>query len=322
MKTLRILGGTHAGATLRLTRNEHLIGAGDDADIHLSDWTLEPMTLQLRPGQASLLRPTAGGAAGARVLKDLVPHRAGRVVLCIGPRSAAWPGDAALMAGLLRLEAASQRRWRSQGRGVAVGGLLASAGLMAALGAVGLQPAQPSEASAATSPRGFQAAPLAARLSQQLADAGLTGAEVQSHGRRVTVVGLLDNTAELTRLRHLLAGSGADLRVAAASDLAAAIAEALAEPGLSVRHLGGGHFAIDGQTHDRQRLDLAAQRLGADLAPHVRGIEVRAQQPAERRLAAGAAVLDSEGLGYLTDARGTRHLSGPGLLPLDPPAAR
>lgn len=319
MKTLRILSGKHAGADLRLSRDESLIGASDDADIHLSDWTLEPMTLQLRPGQPSLLRPAAGGAVGVRVLKDLVPHRMGRVVLCVGPRSAAWPGDAALMAGLLRLEAASRRRWRAHGRGAAVGGLLASAGLMAAVGAIGLQPAAPG---AGTGGSGFQAAPLAARLSQQLADEGFSGTQVQTHGQRLSVVGLLDDAAELVRLRQRLAGSGAELRVAAASDLAAAIAEALAEPGLSVQHLGGGHFAVDGQTRDRPRLDLAAQRLGADLAPHVRGIEVRAQAAVERHLAAGAAVMDSEGLGYLTDARGTRHLSGPGLLPLDPPSPR
>jgi type III secretion protein D len=319
MKQLRILTGRHAGAQLALTQPQYRLGAGGDADILVSDWTADPLLLQVDGDHG--VTATAGGtaAAAARTLADFEPCRFGDVVLCTGPHDAAWPADMQLLERLMRppVPAAAVRR-------AGPSGVLAATGVVATLTVAGLFLFLVSHQADAARDR-MPPEPLGDQVLRAVRSSTRADVAVLPQGERVVVEGLLDSSADVAAMRQLLArfpGEYIEHRYAAANEVAQSIDDALASPDLAVAYRGRGVFEVTGRTQQPDQVRRAASRIAADLAPLVRGIEVVAAevQPPDR--VPVDAMLSGHGLQYVQTRDGAKHLSilpGPIVELIDPP---
>lgn len=96
-RQLRILTGYHAGARLDLPPGRHIIGADEQADVHISDWHGDPVTIAFaEDGTVTLASATNVGDTPV-VMGDFVPARRGDIVLCVGPGDAPWPAEVKLL---------------------------------------------------------------------------------------------------------------------------------------------------------------------------------------------------------------------------------
>ncbi|MHA7338553.1 type III secretion system protein, partial [Burkholderia pseudomallei] len=111
MKLLRILTGLHAGVEIALDAGEHRIGAGEDAEIRITDWRDGDLLLSIDAQGVTRARRAAGmppetaadrfDADGSPLLMlDFVPVPFGETALCVGPERGAWPSDLELLATL------------------------------------------------------------------------------------------------------------------------------------------------------------------------------------------------------------------------------
>ncbi|REE93339.1 hypothetical protein [Cupriavidus plantarum] len=105
-RQLRILTGYHAGARLDLPRGRHTIGAGDQADVDISDWHGDPVVIAFEEdGTVTLVSATNVGETPI-VMADFVPARRGDIVLCVGPADAPWPAEVKLLEAMFAPAAA------------------------------------------------------------------------------------------------------------------------------------------------------------------------------------------------------------------------
>ncbi|MGF6612968.1 type III secretion protein D [Paraburkholderia sp. WSM4175] len=102
MKALRVLTGLHAGAQISVAPGSYCIGGADDADICISDWQVEPITLTLGEDGVTRLYSVHGDEV---LVADFVAVPFGDVVFCLGPQDGAWPSDLELLAGLWKTAA-------------------------------------------------------------------------------------------------------------------------------------------------------------------------------------------------------------------------
>ncbi|MBN3851621.1 secretion protein SctD [Paraburkholderia sp. Ac-20342] len=97
MKALRVLTGTHAGAQVQLTSGSYRIGGAEDADLCITDWTVDDVTLVVGEEGVTRLQSSNGDEV---LVADFVAVPFGDVVFCVGPEDADWPRDLDLLAGL------------------------------------------------------------------------------------------------------------------------------------------------------------------------------------------------------------------------------
>ncbi|MBN3825119.1 secretion protein SctD [Burkholderia sp. Ac-20384] len=97
MKALRVLTGTHAGAHIPLASGVFRISGDDDADICISDWTVDEVKLVI---DESGLSSIESSNLDKVLVADFVAVPFGDVVFCVGPDGADWPRDLDLLAGL------------------------------------------------------------------------------------------------------------------------------------------------------------------------------------------------------------------------------
>ncbi len=315
MKSLRVLGGHHAGAQLRLHQRLLRIGNDDEADIQITDWQHAPVQLINDEGAPLMWLALDGkdGQAAAQPLPDFEPRRFGGVVLCVGPTAAAWPSDLELLERLLRPAmpaaaaaaavsvSAATLAMRPLGRAWTAGGAAL------ALALAGLLAFSAMRSSAVTKPQ----APLAQRVRDVLAGAGGGGLAVRMVGPRASVEGLLEGSADVARVRAALQVFGRDdllHRYSAADDVARALADAAASPRVTVRHAGGGVFTVRGQTADKARLQEILRRVATDLGTQIQRLDLDLTQDSTPVRTASTAALMGEGIRYVELPGGRRHL--------------
>jgi type III secretion protein D len=313
MKQLRILTGRHAGARLRLQARRYRIGAGDDADLQITDWQHAPVVLQVDEGAAATLWSADEAAQPLGTLADLSPRRFGDVALCIGEAEGPWPGDMELIARLMRPTpaaapaAAKARGALPTGRRALIGMVLGSTALLAGFTTVVVRA---SNGASSTAPK----LTLQARVWRAVEATHLPGIVVRPQGGQVIVEGLLSDDASLARLRSALQPFAAEPivhRYAAATDVARSITEALGNPGLAASYRGQGVFVVDGSTQGLDKVREAAHRIATDLAPLVQRIDIAAAElPPPERVPVGA-MLSTDGLQYVQTRDGTKHLALP-----------
>jgi len=320
MKQLRILTGLHAGARLRLLARSYRIAADDDADLQISDWQHEPITLQLEEGQATmLLLAQAGSDAEACELADFVPRRFGDIALCVGPEGGAWPSDLDLLSQIVKPAAATTgavhrgeaepgagRPADGSTRGSAlIAGAIAATALLAGFTTIVVR------ASTTAPPRTTVIANLQERVKQAVASSKVPGISVQQIGSQVAIEGLLPDNASVVRLRATLQPFASEPlvhRYASASDVARSITEALGNPGLTASYRGHGVFVVGGSSLALDKVRDATQRVASDLAPLVQHIEIDATElPPPERIPVGA-MLNASGLQYVQTRDGVKHL--------------
>jgi type III secretion protein D len=322
MKQLRILTGRHAGTDVLLEPSTLRIGADAEADLQITDWTTEPLTLNITRDEDDMYTAafTVDDHQAAQTLEDFVPRRFAEVVLCIGSAlREAWPSDLALMQALLQPAAAARPQplrapetakpaWRGW---LIAGSAMAAATIGGAFYMVVSAAAQNAELRAQPS--------LLARAQQAIDRSRVSGVVASSSPDGVVIQGLLPSASDVSRLRAELVDlppGAVQHRYAAAADIAQGISEALAAPGLNVRHLSGGDFIVEGEAVHAAALQPAADRLINDLAPWVHSIRVSVKDlPPPPRMPT-AAMLQVSGMEYVQTRDGTKHVS---LLPIPVP---
>ena len=275
MKQLRILTGRHAGARLRLTHQRYTLGAGNDTDVQISDWKHTPVVLMIDECSDVIrmaIEADDAQAGRATALEDFVPRRFGDIVLCVGSGDDnAWPGDVELLQRLMR-----PARNRAQ----------------------------------AGAPSGRP--PLQVRVAGALAREGLNGLSAEAAGdAKVVVSGLVNSHREIERAHAVLREFGETAvvnRYASADDLTRSISDALADASLNVRYEGSGVFLVQGAVRDVDALHSIVGRIGSDIGPLVKRIDIDVKElpPAER--AHLDAMLMSPDLQYVQTPDGTKHL--------------
>ena len=310
MKQLRILTGRHAGARLRLTRDECTLGNADDADVQITDWKHRPVVLTVDE-KSKVVRmsmadtPAASGGRRETALEHLVPRRFDDIVLCVGPDDdAAWPSDVDLLGRMMKSSHRAQGARRQKLRTTAMAGGIACS-LM--LGGFGLLLTNSTQEAQARTP----AEPLRVQVAAALARQGLVSLVVREADGKVVVEGLVKSTADIALARQTLrrfGGAKIVHRYAAASSIAQSISDALADPALQVSYRGDGVFLVEGGVVDVENLRTSANRIAGDVGPLVQRIDVAVTElPPPQRVHVNA-MLVSDGLKYVQTRDGTKHL--------------
>ncbi|MEX3762213.1 secretion protein [Paraburkholderia phenoliruptrix] len=345
-KLLRILTGVHAGAELRLGAGVHRIGADDDADIRISDWRGDEVSLVVDAGgvvSARRSKPVmaasegeveSGFAAnesirhdsnaaktddmrasegddepGTVILLEFVPMQFGDTVICIGSDDAAWPSDLDLLSTLL-VKPDETRRAAERSRRRRMTGIVSACAMLGALlviGSVMLTTA----VSRAALPR--DAGDLAQRVNLELAAAHLKELHAQARGSTVTVSGMVATADEDTQVRKMLMRMSPN-RIARHYDIAQNdvrnIADSLAMEGLKVAYTGRGTFEISGKAANPHDVEAAVARMRHDLSDNVKDVRVRVAQAEDAMPSAPSFsfLMSSDDVRYGQTPDGVKHI--------------
>ena len=271
----RILTGLHAGAEISLSHGIHEIGFDLSCTVVVSDWPVQRSLFTIEKYQTgkSLVRFHDTTLAAPFGMHE--PVRFGEIVLaaCDSGSQSERPSDLALLTQLLIpvVHTAPEKR-RSSGTWV-VGGILIAVGIAGTL-------AFQSPGSVAATNVHIAPVSTLAQVKATVGKLGYSGVYVVMDGERVAVTGIVKNRTEANNLAAQLTAlqiNGVEQRYAVESDIAAAISDAIARPGITVKHLGAGRFEIRGEIPPgvMQKIDL--KRLKNDLGSVVSSITF--QQP-------------------------------------------
>jgi type III secretion protein D len=341
MKALRVLTGTHAGAQVQLMSGTYRIGGTEDADICISDWTVEDITLALGEDGVARLRSTNGDEV---LVADFVAVPYGDVVFCVGPDDAAWPRDLDLLAGLWKTAeppAASEHVERVQPQGVPVegdasdasdaGGASAedavpapSRGMTWRTAAVALMctvaigalvvagvlfaGAQSSEAASVQ----FNPDAMAVEVDAALHHAGLADLHASPRKDSVVVrgiVSLADDSAKAQRIMNALAPGKVRREFDIAQQDVEDIQQSLAGTGATVSYSGHGVFRVSGNVQSMPTFRVLIAGVRADLDGNTKRIDIdvkEAKMPAPD--VDFTEVVATGGLRYIETPDGTKHL--------------
>lgn len=319
MKLLRILTGLHAGAEIALDAGEHRIGAGDDAEIRITDWRDGDLLLSIDAQGATRARraapvpaETAADAFDADgsplLMLDFVPVPFGETALCVGPANGEWPSDLELLAALWApppgADAARRGAQRKLAACAAAGGALV-AGLLA-MGAM-LASAHPG-----VPPPVERADALATRIGAELRRAGYAELHTAPRGAMVAVTGMVATPADDLAARKLLdrlAAHRVERQYDVAQDDAQSIGESLGVSGATVAYAGQGRFRVSGVVRDIAQLRAAIERVRADVGPNVRAIDVDARQSGDAPVpVAYSGMLEIGDVRYIETPDGVKHV--------------
>jgi type III secretion protein D len=314
MKALRVLTGIHAGADVRLTSGTYRVGATEDADICISDWTVDEVVLAVGEDGVTRLRSSNGDEV---LVADFVAVPFGDVVFCVGPDNTEWPRDLDLLAGLWKTaeaavesveaapEASSRRMtWRTAAVALmctaAIGGLT-TAGVM-------LAGAQASEAASVK----FDAQALAKEVNAALSREGLADLYAVPRKDSVAVRGIVpaaDDGAKAQRIMESLARGKVRREYDIAQQDVDNIQQSLAGTGAAVSYSGHGVFRVSGSVQSMSTFRTLLAGIRADLDSNVKLVDIDVK---EARMPAPdveyTEVVATGGLRYIETPDGTKHL--------------
>ena len=286
-KRLRVLSGRHNGACLELAPGEHTIGADDDNEIAISDWTSSTLVLSVGLQGDVQARAVASGDAPLQVkpgapapfdvvyaLRELQPARFGDIVICVGPTEGDWPTDMELLARLFEppVAAASIKAVRPQRAAAYAASAGVALAVASCLVAVIVQ-ARPQE-SAREPERGARAFDELRLAFDQLR---LRGLEIHNEGGAISVDGMVETREQSRAVFRAIAEVRANVdirpRFAVAEDVAESIRSSAGLPAATVAYLGDGAFSVTAQVEDPESARAAISRVTADLGPAVKRID-------------------------------------------------
>jgi type III secretion protein D len=321
MKILRVLTGVHAGVQVRLNVGQHyVVGAGDEADICISDW--HGANLLLAVDETGVVRATHGGAdddrdgapSGAAVpvlIPDLVAVKFDDTVLCVGPSEMAWPTDVDLLAPLWTPQAPAKPQGAKTRRLTLIVGVATVAGLMGVVSVAAMLPGSrvtPAQG-AANSANGPM---YAAKLDTMLHAAGLTDLHAATDGQAVIVKGIVRNDTDDALAKALIGradGSTVVRRYDVATVDAQNIQDSLAMPSVKVEYSGQGVFTVMGAVASPAKVRQAVDGLRAELGANVKRIDVAiTQAPPPEQPVAYSGLIESAGIRYFVSPDGTKHM--------------
>ncbi len=291
IKRLRILTGVHAGACVDLIADEHTLGNDHALDIAITDWT-EPL-LRLRCGSDGVLvghwqeavGPQDANAAADggppqrdrnKVFYDFEPQAFGDVVLCVGPSQGEWPSDMELLGRAFEPTPARLAQWagsrlRRVSAFVISSGLVLIAALWLSVGLVQTG----TEASVAPPPTLPQ---MARTVQQTLTQAGHSGLQVHEMNGQIELSGLVASRDDAAAVRTALASLPESFpvvsHIAVVQDLTEAIRSSAGLVDAQVKYIGAGVFSVTAESADPAATRQLIDRVAADLAPHVKRIDI------------------------------------------------
>jgi type III secretion protein D len=270
-----------------LAPGEHTVGANDDNEIAISDWTSPTHVLSVSPQgdvQARVVasgdtpsRATSGAPAPLDVvcaLRELQPARFGDIVICVGPVEGDWPTDMELLARLFEPAAPAApvqavRPQRAAAYAASAGVALAVASCLVAV----IVQARPQE-SAHEPERGARAFEELRLAFDQLR---LRGLQIHNEGGAISVDGMVETRDQSRAAFRAIAEVGATAeirpRFAVAEDVAESIRSSAGLPAATVAYLGDGAFSVTAQVDDPESARAAISRVTADLGPAVKRID-------------------------------------------------
>ena len=318
MKVLRVLTGIHAGARLSLAAGAWRVQRLDankqswEADeIALTDWYGAPLKLHI--SAAGCVSIDESGIE--LIWPEFEVRLFGDVVLCMGGENSIWPSDATLLATLpslismkspkpMQINDHSNKSLQLLVRNTLFGLLMGMTLLPIAIllfNIVNVQTAQSSQLNGeiVTSISGAKKALDGIKMN------GLRAREVQG---RLVVEGIVNNAAEDALVRKALLPFSQIYVVSAwqtATQVSDTITTALGEPGVRVRHLGGGDFVVEGSSANPDAVQSKANKIKSDFSNLVSGLEVRVQTKASAQ-AKVSAMLSASGLSYVVRPDGSK----------------
>ena len=273
---LRILTGTHAGAEICLSQGEYAMGSDPTCNIVISDWPFRRSAFTILNGSSAEFTVRFEDETVVPIFGINAPQSIGNVVIVasLPPGQGSRPSDLELLKTLLvPVPPAVHKR-----SGVKIWMV---AGIMIVASAVSAFALHSTGSVAATKAAPALDSPLA-KVRNVVRKMGYPGIRVSVEGEAIVVAGLVKDIAERQHLATELSalhGIQIQQRYAVESEIAATISDALAQPGVVVRHVGGGRFEISGNVTQvmRDRTDL--DRLKNDMGPLVKSLAFSALQP-------------------------------------------
>ncbi|MCX2865600.1 hypothetical protein OOZ63_27635 [Paucibacter sp. PLA-PC-4] len=306
---LRVLSGTHAGASVDLAHGHYSIGADPTADLALADWTFAPLELVIDATGAYVR--WAGPRAGRRKLTHAAPIAFAGVVICAAPVDSVWPDDTELLDAAV--PAIATFDWRAGCRHLRKSPARLVSAIAVALAVLGVAGWLVSSlfASAPPPPTLLE---VRDALQQDLAAAGLPKLLVSVAGSTLVVQGLVDDDSQARAVSQGIERSRGQhavvQRLSTAAQVADAIREGLGIPSADVRYRAEGVFTVRIRTSDVGAAQAAVDRVAADLSSLVVRIEpeIEPVQTAPTRSADVRSTLLLDGLSIVESTNGTKHL--------------
>ena len=282
MKQLRILSGTHAGASLDLMPGRYSLSGAHDADISISDWRFAALVMDVQAEGPVTLH--WGEAPQKHLdLHDYQPVEFQDVALCVGSAYESWPdatalfavqksvGDAIARGGVFAVWRAVRRtpwitHWRLSLGGLIMFALISSGWLMS----TGTNAQRPAPVTAA------QQRPLLQRALDEVAPHRL---HVSANDEVLTVRGMVDDPAQAARVANAIEHLPPHLRlkeqITVATEVAQAIANSVGINDAKVQYQGQGIFEFSAAVEHPDKVRAAVARVAADLGPFVQRIDTR-----------------------------------------------
>ncbi|QET06511.1 hypothetical protein FOB72_32015 [Cupriavidus pauculus] len=340
-RQLRILTGYHAGARLDLPPGRHIIGADEQADVHISDWHGDPVTIAFaEDGTVTLASATNVGDTPV-VMGDFVPARRGDIVLCVGPGDAPWPAEVKLLEAMFApvpapaaapaaaapatsapatpapstatAPASSRTRPRRRWLRIGVCAVVATTAIGAAM-AMSLTRMPKASASVTAPERVPELTPMQRRLAtveHALKTSGQRDLKAAVVDDGIVVSGMVPTAADAATLRRTLAQADnghVAVRLSVAASIADDLRASLSDPGAEVSYSGDGVFRVGGTVRDPARARALIERIRGDYGTAVRRIDVDlAGQAADNTPRNVHAALHVEGLRYYQLPDGTKN---------------
>ena len=279
---VRILTGLHAGAEISLAHGTHEIGSDLSCTIVISDWPVPRSLFTIEKNQAGALQVRFADAALAAPFGPHKPARFGDIVIVafMPGEETQRPSDLALLTNLLAPAVVVAAKKSRSALSWVVGGMLVAVGIAVSV------VVQSPRSVAATHARSVPMTTFE-QVKEAVAKLRYAGVYAAMDGDRIVIAGIVRNRSEAKTLAAELAAlqvRGIEQRYAVESEIAAAISDAIARPGVTVKHLGSGRFEIRGEIPPSvmQKIDL--KRLKNDLGSVVSSITF--QEPAGSTAAA------------------------------------
>ncbi|AXW64084.1 type III secretion protein HrpW (plasmid) [Ralstonia solanacearum] len=315
-KHIRVLTGRHAGASLDLLPGDWIVDSADTAAVRISDWTAEP--LQLQVGAESGVLRISGEAA--EPWPDLEPRRFGDIVVCVGPAGEPWPSDLDLLQRLLappppaplpaadavavdtpvKAPPAHRPRAHAGWMGVAAVALLTPCALLLA----STREAQHAPQAPAVAPL-----PLIDRVRTALGQHSVDGLNIEQRDGEITVHGMARTAMESLSVQRELRNVSPRVRIdlPVAPEVIENLRESMQEPGLSISYLGDNRFSVSGAAQKPDRVRAVVDRVRGDLGVNVKDIVLNIRRASQDGKLDANSVLSVDELHYVESPDGTKR---------------
>jgi type III secretion protein D len=311
-KELRVLSGTHAGASVDLTAGSHSLGASPQFDISIADWRFAALNLRVEQ-DATVVAQWSGSSPHALRFDDWAPVDFAGVILCLGPTGKDWPERSQLMQALRSVEAAiappvAARAVRTLDRRLVAWGGTSLVALVAA-GWIATASSEPHEARVPT----LRAA--GADLQQALDRATKDRLQVSEASGALVVDGVVDDARQAQLAMRAIDGVPHSIKVvrrfSVASEIAETIRTSVGLPGAHIDYRGNGVFSFAATTSDVAATQSELNRVASDLAPTVRRIDAVLEEPPMPHPplpAVLSALTTEDGIDVMETRDGVKHL--------------